>query len=227
MNLKLGGIYTITSKHNGNRYVGSTTHFAKRWNEHRHQLRQNKHHSQYLQNHFNKYGEDDIVFAVVEIVNKHDLSSEQFKDLLLKIEQTYLDNWNECQFNVSKLAASSLGRKQSRATYYTYKERYKKYIVTYRVNGKTLQFGSYIVEQQAIDRVEYIKNLTQEQLDYLVNSLKEIKGYAFDKHGNRWKVSLKINNKMNYFGYYKTEQEAIDKVKEVKLNMQMTGHDPA
>lgn len=44
------------------------------------------------------------------------------------------------------------------------------------------------------------------------------KGYCFDKAFNKWRVLISVNGKPKSFGYFKTEKEAQDRVKEVLDN---------
>lgn len=63
------GIYTITNIINNKIYVGSTTiSFNKRFNQHKYLLRKNKHHCNYLQNSWNKYGEHNFKFEILDLV---------------------------------------------------------------------------------------------------------------------------------------------------------------
>lgn len=73
------GIYKITNIINNKFYIGSTTEsFAKRWKNHITSLRRNTHKNEYLQNAFNKYGENSFMFSILELCNKNDcLSREQ------------------------------------------------------------------------------------------------------------------------------------------------------
>lgn len=72
------GIYQIRNLVNGKVYVGSSYNVASRWVEHQHDLRKNEHRNQRLQNSFNKYGEDNFVYEVLEIIESND-KEEQFK----------------------------------------------------------------------------------------------------------------------------------------------------
>lgn len=76
------GIYKITNIINGKCYVGSSKNITKRWYEHKRRLRNGTHHSEYLQRSFNKYGEENFIFAVLELCEP---------DELLVFEQRYFD----------------------------------------------------------------------------------------------------------------------------------------
>lgn len=100
--MKLTGIYKIQSLSKPERiYIGSAINFENRKYEHLKKLRRNTHHSKYLQNHFNKYGESDLIFTFI-------LGCE--KESLLIHEQYFLDALNPC-FNVCKKAGNTLGIK--------------------------------------------------------------------------------------------------------------------
>jgi len=104
---KQSGIYKIESKHKKERfYIGSASRIDTRWNLHLHDLRCNKHGNQKLQNHYNKYGESDLLFSILLICDKEDL---------IKIEQYFIDFYNPW-FNICKIAGSSLGIKRSETT---------------------------------------------------------------------------------------------------------------
>lgn len=62
-------IYSIRNKINGKRYVGLTRDITSRWYHHIYELRRGLHHSSKLQRAFNKYGEDNFEFSVLETVD--------------------------------------------------------------------------------------------------------------------------------------------------------------
>lgn len=85
------GIYKITNSINGNSYYGSSKNITKRWLRHKNELNKNKHINVLLQRAWNKYGEENFIFEIVE---------ECDEPLLLKIEQKYLDSNPE--YNIGK-----------------------------------------------------------------------------------------------------------------------------
>ena len=80
---KICGIYQIRNLVNWKVYIGSSKDILYRWAHHKSNLRHNHHDNPHLQSSWNKNGEEDFVF---EIVEKTSLSN------LLCLEQRYLDN---------------------------------------------------------------------------------------------------------------------------------------
>lgn len=65
-------IYAITHSDSGKQYIGSSVNYRDRWRKHKYELRHNKHHCQYLQNAWNKYGEAAFIFSVIETLNTNE-----------------------------------------------------------------------------------------------------------------------------------------------------------
>lgn len=61
------GIYAIKNKINGKHYVGKAMDIPKRFNNHKHCLKKNKHRNDFLQKAWNKYGEKQFDFVVLEL----------------------------------------------------------------------------------------------------------------------------------------------------------------
>jgi group I intron endonuclease len=76
------GIYRIRNLVNNKCYIGSSKNINRRWHRHKCGLRNNHHENVILQRAWNKYGEENFVFEVIE---ECDLS------ILLETEQKYLD----------------------------------------------------------------------------------------------------------------------------------------
>ena len=106
---KLKCIYSILSVKNGGKYIGSTIDYKRRKRVHICNLKNNKHHSYKLQINYNKYGEDNLVFDIIEIV-------DNIEDLLI-IEQRYIDELKP-ELNVTMIAGlnSHIGLKRSDET---------------------------------------------------------------------------------------------------------------
>lgn len=62
------GIYKITCLSSKKIYIGSTGDLARRWPEHRKELRGNRHPNAHLQSAWNKYGELQFHYEVIEII---------------------------------------------------------------------------------------------------------------------------------------------------------------
>lgn len=107
---KSSGIYCIHNRINNRLYIGSATTLVGRKDVHLSLLKQNKHHSQFLQNDYNKHSKDDFNFYVLERVED--------KHTLLTREQEYLDSIidkSNC-YNCNYCASSWLGNKHTEET---------------------------------------------------------------------------------------------------------------
>ena len=76
------GIYRIKNLINEKSYYGSSKNIEKRWKKHLNELRKKKHINNFLQNAWNKYGENNFIFEIVQECEEKDL---------LVIEQKYID----------------------------------------------------------------------------------------------------------------------------------------
>lgn len=98
-------IYCIENLANGKKYVGSAVSYTKRVSNHKSNLRCNNHPNIKLQRAWNKYGEDCLVFYILEYVNN--------TQELVTREQHYIDTlvpW----YNIAPIAGSQLGFKHSK-----------------------------------------------------------------------------------------------------------------
>jgi len=113
-----GGIYRIENIINNKFYIGSTACFNKRFSSHKYLLKNNKHPNKILQNSWNKYGEHNFKFEILEEIRNLD------GNILLEKEQYYSDNLKP-EYNLLKIVKSCLGYKHSEET----KEKHRKYNV--------------------------------------------------------------------------------------------------
>lgn len=107
---KICCIYRISSKVHPDRiYIGSTLDFHDRVRRHRGQLKNHDHHNIKLQSHVDKYGIDDFVFDIIEVINF------ESKEQVISKEQHYLDTLHP-YLNINLIADSSIGVKRSAET---------------------------------------------------------------------------------------------------------------
>lgn len=109
----MGIVYAIVNKINGAQYVGSTIGDGRsRWVRHKKDLKNNSHHSKYLQRAYNKYGKDVFEFNILESVDNN---------ILLQVEQKYLDirknqYSRHLNYNMIWTAGNCSGREVSQKT---------------------------------------------------------------------------------------------------------------
>lgn len=104
------GIYKIFDVYTHFVYVGSAVNISKRWQWHIKDLKANKHRNKYLQNAWNKYGENAFRFQIIECCNK---------EQLIELEQSWINVLNCVRpngYNLAPKAGSSLGIKRSAET---------------------------------------------------------------------------------------------------------------
>lgn len=93
------GVYKIYFKKDLNKfYIGRTINYETRKKAHLTLLKSNKHHSQKLQDYYNK-NKEDIIFELI-----HEIDNQEIQK---KIEQSYLDK--NTYFNCSKNAKGGRG----------------------------------------------------------------------------------------------------------------------
>ena len=82
---KVSGIYTITNKVTGKLYIGESLDIYRRWHdEHIPQLRKNRHYNKELQDDFNKYGEENFSFEILQRYSGNDPISTKVRILILE-----------------------------------------------------------------------------------------------------------------------------------------------
>jgi group I intron endonuclease len=99
--LRISGVYQIRCIPTGKMYVGSAVDIRARWGQHSRNLRRGDHPNAHLQQAWNKYGEGQFEFSVLELASKDDL---------IQVEQKWMDKTRcanrEVGFNIFDKAGS-------------------------------------------------------------------------------------------------------------------------
>lgn len=88
---KISGIYCIENKIDGKKYIGQSVDIESRWYRHKYELNAKQHFNSYLQNAWNKYGEDNFNFYIIELCKV---------ELLDEREEYYIDFYKTLDRNV-------------------------------------------------------------------------------------------------------------------------------
>lgn len=180
-----GGIYQIRNLINGKFYIGSAINFRRRWNSHISLLRRNLHKNRHLQHSWNKHGQDNFVFEIIEQV-------DEIENLLI-YEQSYLDKYRPFDqniiFNIFEYTSNIFESKMPEET-------------------KLLLSQSWTKKKK-----EKISNLSKQRwLDPIVRK-KMIEGIkAFWTHERKMEKSFSQIGEKNFMWGVKKSQESKDKI---------------
>lgn len=101
-------IYKIFFKHKVNIiYIGSSVNFNERKIRHKHLLKKNIHKNVHLQRLYNKYGVENMVFELIEVLTR--------RVNLIEKEQFYINKYDP-KINILKIAGNALGYRHSEKT---------------------------------------------------------------------------------------------------------------
>ena len=85
------GVYMIKCLINGKVYIGKSNDVKRRWREHKSRLKRNNHENEKLQYDWNKYGEDNFEFKLIE-----NYDNEEFG---IELEKKYINEYKSCDLN--------------------------------------------------------------------------------------------------------------------------------
>ena len=226
----ISGIYQIKNKVNGKIYIGSARDIVDRWKKHKYHLGRNIHGNRYLQRAWNKYGENNFEFTIVEKVTEESFLSE--------IEQKYLDKMKPYSFvgyNMSHDAtAPTRGTKRSEEVKKKISESKKGHIVTEETRRKLSEalkgekspnYGKHFVKSKEtcrkISEGNKGKIITESQRKKLSEAFKGIKNPNYGKHwkasdATREKISeaMRGTNNPNYGKHRKVSKQTCRKMSE-------------
>ena len=90
---KICGIYCIENLTNGKKYIGQSVDIDGRWREHKSELKRNKHRNEKIQNAWNKYGETQFQFSIIELCDKGDLDA--LEKFYINFYDSYKNGYNK------------------------------------------------------------------------------------------------------------------------------------
>jgi hypothetical protein len=103
----ISGIYCIVNLINNKKYIGSSKNLLVRLEKHRSLLRNNKHENSYLQNAWNKYGEENFICCLFEV-------HEVYNNLFLVEREQYWINFINPEYNLTTSVIRNVLSKESR-----------------------------------------------------------------------------------------------------------------
>lgn len=99
------GVYRIKNLINGKCYYGSSKNIEKRWSRHKRELNNNTHINCILQRAWDKYGENNFIFEIIEVCDIN---------VLLETEQKYLDSQQDYNIGIKSSGGDNLTKNPNR-----------------------------------------------------------------------------------------------------------------
>ena len=225
-------IYMHRNKVNGKAYIGLTINtITHRWRQHQiESFRTNSDGTWFSNLWFHqairKYPDD-----VWEHLVLHEATDDE---VLAELEVYYIEQYGTFGkgYNMTKgdtpVSATPEARRKGREAHtknakgYKYDKQGNKFVVERTYLGNKLYFGRFSVEEDAKALSEHLNTLSDEDLLTASKAYTDEpkfygKGYSFNKSRQRYYVTLTVNGKSKFIGSYLTEQEAKDKVNEVRF----------
>lgn len=177
-NIMKAYIYFIINKVTGERYVGQTTNFVRRKNEHLSRLENGIHINSKLQNSWNKYGKDNFIIEKIQYdnISKEELNQEEIR--YIEIYDSYYNGFNLTLGGDGGDTRSKLNFEQYCFAYFGNK----------KYDGMTNRTGQYLgVDSSCISAIKREKSY--DNFRQLANNLSlEEKQYWIKKFEDEFKI---------------------------------------
>lgn len=192
---KLPAIYSITNKVTKMLYIGYAINYKSRWRYHLNRLRQNQHHNRYLQNAWNKYGEENFKFERIEECNEEILPEREHYWCMLLNTFDKTVGYNIMKTGTERNAGLSDETKELCAAFHRGRKRSDE---TRKRMSEAAKKVRAIPSQAMIDSVQKrkdtIKNSGKVENEWLTKKVIRIDLYGNTKQWNRVKDCLKDLN---------------------------------
>ena len=192
------GIYMIENVINGKKYIGSAVNINKRWYQHRYTLNRKIHDNSYLQNAWNKYGEENFEFIILE--------ETEYSNLIDR-EQFYIDSYDVIKFgyNLAPTDGNTLGFK------FTEESRLK---MSLKKKGKPSTRKNYKMSEETKKKISEANKISQKGRKHS----EETKGKMSEKRKGS-KMSKESKKKLSDFRKGKIlSEETKKKISLTKMN---------
>lgn len=217
------GIYCIYNIVNSKRYIGQAENIEKRWKSHLSRLRTSKHENEHLQRSWEKYGEKSFNFLILEETEKDFFILNEREIYWIGFYNTLVDD-----FGYNERSGGNSGR---------HSERTKKKMSD-SLSGENHPLWGKTHSPDTIEKMKkqkkkenhplWHKERTQETKNKIRESMLGDKSSSYDRkldgasskyHGvtkykSGYVVSIKINGKSKYLGFFKNEIDAAKKYNE-------------
>lgn len=183
--MKKAGVYKITCVQTQKYYIGSSKNLLKRIYTHKYDLRKNKHHSPYMQNVYNKYGETSFTYEIIEECENYLEREQYYHDLLdcfnpekafnfRKVNQIFVKDYKLTKIKKGYKHSEESKKKMSESKLglcFNSKEHYEKL---------SLQFKNRFVNEETKLKIKQIKEINRALYPFGKNAKKV---YLYDLNG--------------------------------------------
>lgn len=201
-NKKNCGIYCIENLVNGKKYIGQSTNIDNRRRQHLSLLRRNMHCNEHLQHAWNKYGERNFKFFILELCEDYSMD---------ELERLYIEKYNsmDAQYGYNHESGGNLKKKASKETRKKISENHanvaKENNPFYNKKHSAESIQKFMSNENYINRKH--KGVDSHTCTISEDVAKEIKEYFSDGHklyrGEVTDIAKKYNTNINIVSHIK------------------------